>query len=349
MPLNQNLAQRCPNEEYAYESPGPLWWSDDERYWMSCDPVVLLAIFKNANFAVIDCEKEKMKIVDGLGVDLLATAKAARHLPLAKEGCAHASLRRQMALEINRRTAPALLSLEGYVRSKVRAIFFDNRHFDIVAELFAPLVANLVTALSGVRVDSRTGKTSPSQLFDRGLSLNRRKIINDQIIELYDGAQPDHDETSSVDLGVALAVLGFDTLLGSIGESFLHEIRANPDKPMNEICWSDSIPVTGVPHVDRIAVKSVAVGGVEIKSSQRIRLYMDAFKGSGAGHQDLYFGAGRHGCLGRSIAQKSWQILVCNLGAIRKRVGIAGVAYRPSDTVFNCPTSIMVSVGESQH
>jgi cytochrome P450 len=185
--MSQHLAHlhRSQNKAEVYRAAEPLRWCADRRCWQSFDPAILLAIFRDPNFEVCDYEGEIMKIVDGPGIDLLATAAVARYLPLAKEGCAHASLRKRMALKINDAAGPALLALEDSVRGDVRRLFSRPREFDVVAELFAPLVANLISSLSGVRVDNSTGETSPSQLFDRRLSLNRRKLVNGQIIKLY--------------------------------------------------------------------------------------------------------------------------------------------------------------------
>jgi cytochrome P450 len=342
---SHRLIHRSSDKEDLYGSSDLLQWSDNLDCWLACDPAILIAILKNADFRVIDYEKETMKIVDGLGVDLLATANVARHLPLAREGCPHASLRKQMAVDLSRTAAPALLAFDHHLRTEVPRVFARSGEFEIVAELFAPLVGTLVTALSGARCDSDIGETSPSQLFDKFLSLNRRKMIDRQIRQICDhagnGAASDDASRQA-----ALVVLGFDSLLGSIGESFVHSIRSNPDKSMSEIAWSEKLPVTGVPYVDRVAVKPIEIGGQQVEEGQRVRLYLDAFGHAGPAHHDLYFGAGRHACLGRPLAQRAWQALTSNLATLRTRVAIVDVGYRTSDNVFNCPTSILVSVDE---
>jgi cytochrome P450 len=115
---------------------------------------------------------------------------------------------------------------------------------------------------------------------------------------------------------------------------------------MSEIGWSDGLPATGVPYVDRLAVRAVEIGGCRIEAGQRIRLYLDALKHSQGKDHSLYFGAGRHACLGRVIAQKCWRILTGNLRSIPRTVTIERIDYRPWDGVFNCPISVMVAVGE---
>ena len=342
---SHRLIHRSSDKEALYNSSDLLRWSDDLDCWLACDTGILIAILKNADFRVIDYEKETMKIVDGLGVDLLATASVARHLPLGQEGCPHASLRKQMAVDLSRKAAPALLAFDDHVRTEVPRIFAGSGEFDIVAELLAPLAGTLVAALSGAQFDMAIGETSPSQLFDKFLSLNRRKMIDRQIRQIRDhaGSGTASDDASRQ---AALVVLGFDSLLGSMGESFAHSVRANPGKPMSEIAWSEKLPVTGVPYVDRVAVKPIEIGGQQVEEKQRVRLYLDALGHAGPAHHDLYFGAGRHACLGGPIAQKAWQALTLNLATIRRRVTIVNVGYRSSDNVFNCPTSIMVSIDE---
>mgnify|MGYP007067075616 CR=1 FL=1 len=260
---SHRLIHRSSDKEALYNSSDLLRWSDDLDCWLACDTGILIAILKNADFRVIDYEKETMKIVDGLGVDLLATASVARHLPLGQEGCPHASLRKQMAVDLSRKAAPALLAFDDHVRTEVPRIFAGSGEFDIVAELLAPLAGTLVAALSGAQFDMAIGETSPSQLFDKFLSLNRRKMIDRQIRQIRDhaGSGTASDDASRQ---AALVVLGFDSLLGSMGESFAHSVRANPGKPMSEIAWSEKLPVTGVPYVDRVAVKPIEIGGQQV-------------------------------------------------------------------------------------
>jgi cytochrome P450 len=350
MPAGQSPLQHSPRERRADGAVG-LWWSDGQACWMATDPDIILAIFKDKAFEVTDYEGETFKIIDELGVDLSAMARVARHLPLAKEGCAHSALRKQMAITLAKNSPGALLAVERSIQSRVACAFARFTHFDLVEVVLAPLVNELVSALGGVRVAERLGKTSPSQMFDKTLGLNRRKAINQQIGDLYGASNPNGGHlgaSSEADVEVALAVLGFDALLGTLGESFLHEIRSNPGNLLSEIEWSESVPVTGVPYVDRIANRSVAIGGVHIEGGERVRLYLNAPIDSGSNHQDFFFGAGRHACLGRSVSQTAWRLLTANLGTVQMRAIITKVDYRQPDNVFNCPISIKVSLDDGQ-
>jgi cytochrome P450 len=104
---------------------------------------------------------------------------------------------------------------------------------------------------------------------------------------------------------------------------------------MNEIAWEPKIPVTAVPYVERAAAKAMKIGGVHIKENQRIRLYLDAFSSHGSAGLDHYFGTGRHGCLGKAISQKAWQILTSELSRIEKKIRINKKEYRGADYLFN--------------
>lgn len=195
-------------------------------------------------------------------------------------------------------------------------------------------MAILISELSWTCAAHLNGDVSISQVFDKSLSVNRRKLLNNVIGQIYTSAVQDF-AVDKASMRVAMMILGTDPLLGSIGESFILSISSNPKKSMNEINWSEKLPITGVPYVERIANKSAVVSHIHVLKDQRIRVYLDAFKSNGSDYHDLYFGAGRHVCLGRAVSQQAWQILTSKFKTIGKNVSILQVRYRPSDYVFN--------------
>jgi hypothetical protein len=341
-PLHRHIHRSSEGSGLRQSAP-PLWWSDELERWMTSDPATLQAILKSPDFHVIGYSDEALKIVEATGIDLTWTVRATRGLPLAQEGALHADLRRKAALHVNRHSAAALADIDIYLRREVPRVLAGPGQLDIVAELFAPLVGRLTKALTGASFDHAPGGLSPSQVFDKFLSLNRRKAVERGVRDLYSGFL----ETSSVedaDIRVALVILGFDALLGTIGESFVRVIEANPGRSLQEMSWGDSPPATGVPYSERVAMRTVEVAGVEIAQDERVRLFLNGFAAAGPECHGLYFGAGRHTCLGRPISQKLWQMLASGFSAVPRRLSIMSVGYRPSDHVFNCPTSIKVRI-----
>ena len=191
--------------------------------------------------------------------------------------------------------------------------------FNIVAELFAPCVFHLMSELSGVCLETQES-VSPTQVFDRSLSVNRRKQIDRQMVEKYSELANGKFSAEVAGLRSAMLVLATNSLLGSLSKSFCYEIGKNASKRLDEIAWEPKIPMTAVPYVERTATKDLEIGGMGIKENQRIRLYLDAFNSQGPAGVDHYFGIGRHGCLGKAVSQKAWQILTAELGRIEKKI-----------------------------
>ena len=311
-----------------------MFWSDELNCWMTCDPSTIIFILKSNDFEVINYKKETVRLAHGLGVDLFATANILGSIPLTQEGDSHAALRKQMAVELNQKSAVGLRELDCFAQAKISEKFDKSEKFDIASEIFAPFVAILISELSRTCAAHLNGDVSISQVFDKSLSVNRRKLLNNVIGQIYTSAVQDF-AVDKASMRVAMMILGTDPLLGSIGESFILSISSNPKKSMNEINWSEKLPITGVPYVERIANKSAVVSHIHVLKDQRIRVYLDAFKSNGSDYHDLYFGAGRHVCLGRAVSQQAWQILTSKFKTIGKNVSILQVRYRPSDYVFN--------------
>jgi hypothetical protein len=336
------LIHRSPTKWDFYNSLQPIFWSDELKCWITCDVGTLVSVLKDRNFTVINYKKETANISQALGVDFRTTEKLLEHVPFAHEGKCHAALRKDMAVEISERTNAALGEFTRFCNARVSVLVDAPASFNIVSELFAPCVFHLMSSLSGVCLETPES-VSPTQVFDRSLSVNRRKQIDRQIGKIFELAGSSFP-AEAAGLRSAMLVLGSDSLLGSLSESFCYEIGRNTAKRMNEISWEPKIPVTAVPYVERMAVKGQKIGEVTILENQRIRLYLDVFSSQGSDGFDHYFGTGRHGCLGKAISQKAWQILTSELGRIEKKIRINKVEYRSADYLFNFPSVIDVSV-----
>jgi hypothetical protein len=336
------LIHRSPAKWVFYNSLQPIFWSSELKCWITCDADTIISVLKDRAFTVINYKKETANISQALGVDFQATEKLLEHVPFAHEGKCHAALRKDMAVEISERTDAALGEFTRFCSARVSALFANAASFNIVSELFAPCVFHLMSELSGVCLQTHES-VSPTQVFDRSLSVNRRKHIDRQIQKIFELAGSNFP-ADVVGLRSAMLALGSDSLLGSLSESFCSEIGKNAGKRLNEIAWEPKISMTAVPYVERTAVNSLEISGVNIQENQRIRLYLDVFSSQGPVGFDQFFGTGRHGCLGKSVSQKAWKILVSELGRIEKKLRINKVEYRGADYLFNFPDVIDVSV-----
>ena len=89
---------------------------------------------------------------------------------------------------------------------------------------------------------------SGSQIFDLYLSLNRRKEIVAKagaMLETYTMAQDRLDTAPGY--ATALKILGYNSLVVSLGGSMLHVLKNAPGKRLCDIAYPQTLPQTGVP------------------------------------------------------------------------------------------------------
>lgn len=337
------LMHRSPERWTSYSSMAPLFWSEQLGCWMTASRELILSILGDKRFEVVNLKNETRRLSRRLQVDLRATEDLLDKLPLGQEGPQHTATRRSAALAIKKSSDNALKQFAEIIGEKARNAFESDETINIVSEVFAPSVRELMSSLSGVWIDVQDEADSLSQIFDRMLSVNRRKSLNKQIAsELArhsTGIQGD-DAT----LRTGLSFVGADSILGALTESFIYEIERNVGKRMSQIEWSDKMPMTGVPYVERIITETAVVADTQIEKGQRVRLYLDAFQPNCPSHPDSYFGAGRHVCLGKALSLNAWRILTAALGRIDKRVHVIDVQYRKSDFLFNTPNIVEVAI-----
>ena len=310
---------------------------------MVFDVNVINQILRSEDFRVSWSKDDVVALEERLRIELPGISSVADFMPVAHEGAAHASLRKAMALTINEAQESALSVFGEYTDRRIAEVFDCGEPFDFIQDVLAPASSKLMAQLSGICLAPLNGELAPPQMLDRLLNVKRRKLIDKQICELL-AAALENAPRGKAGIQVAIAILGSDSLLGSIAESFINEISSNPGKLLSEIVWSEKLTSSAVPYIERKTVRSTTVDGKVIGEGHRIRLYLDVFKFRSEDQQDAYFGAGKHACLGRLISQRAWRILSSCLKEITKRIEIQDIEYRQTDFMFNFPSSIKVAI-----
>ncbi len=326
-----------------YRALEPISWSEELACWLVFDGELIQSILKSDDFRVAWSRDEIVALSERLGVDLGAIAHMGRFLPVAHEGAAHARLRKDMAVLLNERTESALAAFRDAVDARLANIMESRSPVDLIDGLIAPASAALMSELSGLRLAPPNGDLAPPQMLDRLLSVNRRALINQQLADLRDAAL-ELFSPGDAEMRAAIAVLGSDSLLGSIAGTLIEQISNNPGALLRDIAWSDKLTISAVPFVEKKAVAATTVAGRRIAAGQRVRVYLDVFQFGAASQRDSYFGAGKHACLGRMMSQRAWTIVASSLKTHARRIEILRVDYRKSDFMFNFPTSITAAI-----
>lgn len=331
-------------EKYDFYSSSPnLIWSEQLKSWMTCDPSVIQDVQKSQSFRVVDHRGEAERIREKLGVDLGNIEAALSAMPLGVEGEEHTLRRKRLAKLIVARTDESLAQFQDMAERLCSTHLGKAGKSELVQGLFEPLVLGLAQSISGLKLQHNPDFLSPTQIFDKALGLNRRQLIDVQIGYLRRHAE-EKCPLGEGNSAVSLAVLGTDSILGSLALSFVERVSSRPGKRLSEIEWGEKLTRTAVPFIERVAVEAVSFGGVEIKEGQVVRLYLDRFSMEPLEVRDAFFGSGRHACLGRSIAQQAWRTLTKVLSLIECKVHIDDLQFREADCMFLFPRSIEVSV-----
>jgi hypothetical protein len=338
------LLHKDKNKNILYKNNKSLWWSPELNRWMCTNPDIIRLILNDANYAVHDYKIDT--ILERFNFELQHVAKLVAYFPIAKNGEAHKAIRKRSAVEILKNSDAALEAFTTTLDSKMK-LLFGNQSADIVKDILKPSLIASLLVLSGIHnLAPSISFDSLSQILDETTSLNKRIKINKIIAEILNALPEDMSDDDKY-FRISLLALGSDSLIGTITESVAYILSKNQDKLCSDIAWDSEIPSTGVPVIERMSINDNLMGGVNVLSGQRVRLYLDS-----AGYQQselpsyaqIYFATGVHTCLGMPIGRKIWDIVKSRFEKVHKKLIISNMEYRTPDNVFNIYESIKVGI-----
>ncbi len=339
---NHLLVHLSADKRDFYLNSPAIFWSDQLASWITADPTTILAVQRSPTFHVLDHAGGMERIKSRLNVDLADIGRVFENTPVNVEGEEHRERRRRMARALTARTEEALGLFEAQARELCARHLGRDGESDLVTDVFEPLVIELALALTDIALAHHPDFMSPTQIFDKSLSLNRRKLVDQEIGALRQQAH-DRMPDDKAELAVATMVFVSDTTLGSLALSFMERVSSCPGMRMSDIAWGDRLTLTAVPFIERMASEALDLAGVTVQRGDVIRLFLDRFSYEAPGDRDAFFGSGRHLCLGRPIVQQAWRALARVLAELPFSVQIDRVKFRPADCMFLFPTEMMVT------
>jgi cytochrome P450 len=184
------------------------------------------------------------------------------------------------------------------------------------------------------------------QLFDDTISLSRRRRIN-EVLEEISRRIPRSLSEEDRQTRMSIIALSANTLLGSVCQTFVEQLRRSPALPLRTITWGQELTRTALPLVEKRVVKSTILGGQPLLPNERVRLFIEA-AGFDAEDQprydDLFFAVGPHKCVGMNFSLRAWEIVANFLATVDRRVNLVDLIERDGDAVFNLPTRILVKI-----
>lgn len=324
------------NKQYFYkENAEKISWSKDLDAWVCSDPEKIKSILHDKDFIVTSYEVDSFNTK--LGLDFKNTKIVIGYFPLANEGEAHLKLKKQVMTQVARNFDLCLNIFSSQLEERIETIFTSRETLDLIQDILVPTVNNSLLALFDIKLNSSYKKDMGfSQVLDKFVSIKRRIEIENDLTEFL-ASMEGHISLDQKYYNVAQFIIGYDGFLSSLSNAIYYTLSNNQEKKLSEILWQESMPVTGIPYLVRIASKDKLFDGEKIVKGQVMRLYLDsaAFHNSDAPHfSELFFGYGIHKCVGTQISKRMWEIFIKKIITIDKKFIIKSADYRKDDYVF---------------
>jgi len=283
------------------------------------------------------------QLSDRLGLDFSSIARVFDALPIFQEGPKHAATRVALAQVLASGKTGRAENLESCLASY--DLLGIPGEYDLVQQIVRPSVDRYFSDIVGIDLTALSIADVPLILSDT-IGVRKRVRAETQIkamlAALHEGF-PDEESVALV-LRVVLVVLGHDAVIGATTTSIVHLLAEQHGRTFAEIAYPENYPRTGVPFVHRKVAEPLEIDGETLEADQDITLLLDVFEEAAHdGDRHLFFGHGRHLCLGRTIALQYWQ------GVTRK---LSGIGLSPkvtalketTNSVFRTPSVLKIRI-----
>ncbi|MEW9804882.1 hypothetical protein ABUE31_02635 [Mesorhizobium sp. ZMM04-5] len=335
-----------PDKRERYAALRPFAFNEALNVLCVYDADLIAAIFRSEDFRTNPFAEHYRTIAGRTGIDFRASIDALDHVPFSKEGEEHRCLRAAMSAVVSGDARGHAAGMERFIGDLVGALFVAGREVELMHDIGRPIFFELFSRW--LKIDERPflKESNISQVFDGAMSLNRRKKVNRALQELADALAERRDAIATTpEVAVAMNVLGNDALTGSLVLSLWHVLQLHPGARLCDIAFPQHLPATGVPFIERIASRDVEIRGMKVARDQKVRLMIDATAFEVTGEEaDLFFGKGRHVCIGKPMTLAIWRALGKAVTALPLRFMPGELHLRTGDYAFTYPETARITL-----
>lgn len=342
--MSDFLLQKNPRRGELYHQPPGIRFSSELKKWVVTSPDLIRQAMHDDAFSVPAYDVTPM--IEKFGIDLGALNELRRYFPLAVEGERHRQLREQFARHVATQTRPALdvFTAEFGARLAELAALPDGESFCLHGRLLKPTLRKTVLALAAIDPGADFAVEELPLLFDSYLSASRRVKVNAVIRDALATLPSDLADEERY-FRVAVVALGSNTTLATVSLNVIDRIAEQPDTPLSAIEWGSEFTRTGLPLIEKFAVRDATLGGQLIRKGEQLRLFIESESVSPDGthsYSDVFFAVGAHKCVGMNFSRQLWHRVGSGFGAVNRKLRILEVAEREKEYVFNFPERIRV-------
>jgi cytochrome P450 len=334
---------------FGEESRRPIHFDEAVASWVVTAPDDIAALLRRRELreSPTDGIARHEELARRFGLEFPNLIYVFHHLPLALEGTAHRDIRRRMADLLGRKRDDLSAAAPALVERWFSGLGHPGE-FDVVRQAIEPMIAGVMTILTGVDLSAEPTLWRISSVFDRLIGVRKRVEQERAVARLRaiigeaigPNAAPDDEAVI-----ISFLILGRDSLGGTLGESLYRLFAAHPGERLADIEFPAIPNETGVPYVERVVARPFDYGGTAFHEGDRVRLQTQAFAYSGnAADRMRIFGVGLHACLGKRLSMELWGHITRVLATKSTTVEVIDYAVRDWDYIFTYPTRVLVRV-----
>jgi hypothetical protein len=305
------------------------------------DEEIARAIILSPNFSAYSMASSYRELAQRTKLDFASAIKLLDCLPVFINGDSHQRIRKAMARQLSRTKDCQFSSCSDTIENLFKFAFRRNASLDLVEDFSRPLWRAISSSIVAFNEDIVELADEIPDLFSPLLSIRERLRINERIEVLLKAHPEDEDEQLIL---LCLISLGARPFVGTLSLSLYEIFQANPKSRMCDLTWPEMFPSSSVRFVDRICTSQTAISDSEYHVDDRVRCVTQSKDYSSEANRKALFGYGAHTCLGKSISEKAWGLVVRTLSRSDLRAECVSITMSPHDVPFFMPSHAEIAL-----
>jgi hypothetical protein len=299
------------------------------------------AAILSAEFTTYSMADRYRELSDRTKLDFSAAIKLLDHLPVFLDGEKHQKIRKVMAKRISETKDSQLAASQETLRALCTSVFRPGSEIDLVPDFCQPLWRSISSVIVPYSETMLELVDAIPALFSPYLSIRERAKINAGVAAFLETHCAHSDDNL---LLLCLASLGARPFVGTMGLSIWETFQTYPSAKMSEMAWPSMFTSSSLTFVDRIFSAPSKQCPHSLETGDRVRCFTQSRLHSPEENRMALFGFGAHTCLGKSISEKIWKLVVVAFSQIDLRVDCRSIEMSPHNDPFQMPASIKVAL-----
>jgi cytochrome P450 len=309
--------------------------------WIVLDPPSVTRLLQDDRLVVPDVSVALSALEERYAIHLPHLHWASSALPLLANGAHLQEVRRPLAKHLSGEKKGPRVWRER-VAGLIAAALAEPRRFDAFRQLLLPIVNAIFDDITGITVGYEP--LSLTKIFDRFASFRQIVDLEGKVAALRQKLWERDISGGAEGMLASLVMLGSDSLLSSLSESFLVLATSCRGLRLDELQEIPAPLISGVAIAERMVAAPIDFGDVRFEAGDRVRMYFQGFNALESETERIgFFGTGAHACLGRSLAMDVWSLIAAEMARSPRTVAAVQSEY-DRGVVFAMPKYITIEL-----